>query len=66
MNHLYTYHCSVLEWLKLERAVMFVTRLRQLAASKCDDLALLLATSVMNRLRATTVDQLQAGGIYLY
>ncbi|XP_061380233.1 uncharacterized protein LOC116776059 isoform X3 [Danaus plexippus] len=52
---------EVLEWLKLERAVMFVTRLRQLAASKCDDLALLLATSVMNRLRATTVDQLQAG-----
>ncbi|CAG9569906.1 unnamed protein product [Danaus chrysippus] len=52
---------EVLEWLKLERAVMFVTRLRQLAASKCDDLALLLATCVMNRLRATTVDQSQSG-----
>lgn len=31
---------------------MFVTRLRQLAASKCDDLALALASAVMDRVRA--------------
>ncbi|XP_069362511.1 extracellular matrix-binding protein ebh-like isoform X3 [Maniola hyperantus] len=45
---------EVLEWLKEERGVMFVTRLRQLAASKCDDLALLLASAVMNRARYNT------------
>ncbi|XP_045779996.1 uncharacterized protein LOC123877364 isoform X10 [Maniola jurtina] len=44
---------EVLEWLKEERGVMFVTRLRQLAASKCDDLALLLASAVMDRARHT-------------
>ncbi|CAH0599086.1 unnamed protein product [Chrysodeixis includens] len=43
---------EVLEWLKDERGVMFVTRLRQLAASKCDDLALALASAVMDRVRA--------------
>ncbi|XP_059058184.1 uncharacterized protein LOC131851674 [Achroia grisella] len=47
---------EVLEWLKEERGVMFVTRLRQLAASKCDDLALMLASSVMDRVRAGIVD----------
>ncbi|XP_064075178.1 uncharacterized protein LOC113393698 isoform X2 [Vanessa tameamea] len=45
---------EVLGWLKEERGVMFVTRLRQLAASKCDDLALLLATAVMLRARNST------------
>lgn len=43
---------SVLEWLKEERGVMFVTRLRQMAALKsCVDLALRLATAVMQRYR---------------
>ncbi|XP_039761352.1 uncharacterized protein LOC120634668 isoform X3 [Pararge aegeria] len=46
---------EVLEWLKEERGLMFVTRLRQLASSRrCDDLALLLATAVMTRVRFTT------------
>ncbi|XP_050356851.1 uncharacterized protein LOC126777788 isoform X2 [Nymphalis io] len=45
---------EVLGWLKEERGVMFVTRLRQLAASKCDDLALLLAAAVMLRARNST------------
>ncbi|KAF9808034.1 hypothetical protein SFRURICE_017206 [Spodoptera frugiperda] len=35
-----------------ERGVMFVTRLRQLAASKCDDLALALCSAVLDRVRA--------------
>lgn len=43
---------EVLEWLKEERGVMFVTRLRQLAASKCDDLALALSSAVMQRVRS--------------
>ncbi|CAH2099092.1 unnamed protein product [Euphydryas editha] len=47
-------HNEVLEWLKEERAAMFVTRLRQLAASKCDDLALLLASAVMSLARDCT------------
>lgn len=44
---------AVLEWLKEERGVMFVTRLRQLTASKCDDLALSLSSAVMERVRAS-------------
>nr|CAB3512299.1 unnamed protein product [Spodoptera littoralis] len=43
---------EVLAWLKEERGVMFVTRLRQLAASKCDDLALALCSAVLDRVRA--------------
>ncbi|KAL0810132.1 hypothetical protein ABMA28_010928 [Loxostege sticticalis] len=46
---------EILEWLKEERGVMFVTRLRQLATSKCGDLAVLLVTAVMDRVRASTV-----------
>ncbi|CAF4923889.1 unnamed protein product [Pieris macdunnoughi] len=43
---------QILEWLKEERGVMFVTRLRQMAALKsCVDLALRLATAVMQRTR---------------
>ncbi|XP_045525425.1 uncharacterized protein LOC123714858 isoform X2 [Pieris brassicae] len=43
---------QILEWLKEERGVMFVTRLRQMAALKsCVDLALRLATAVMQRKR---------------
>ncbi|KAG6463686.1 hypothetical protein O3G_MSEX014019, partial [Manduca sexta] len=42
---------EVLEWLKEERGVMFLTRLRQLATSKCDDIALTLASAVMDRVR---------------
>ncbi|CAB3233050.1 unnamed protein product [Arctia plantaginis] len=44
---------EILEWLKEERGVMFVTRLRQLASSKdCKDLALELASSILDRVRA--------------
>lgn len=56
----------VLGWLKEEKEVMFVTRLRQLAASKCDDLALLLTSAVMIRARDCTTavsDIDQAAGI---
>ncbi|XP_063834890.1 uncharacterized protein LOC135084078 [Ostrinia nubilalis] len=42
---------EILEWLKEERGVMFVTRLRQLATSKCADLAVILVTAVMDRVR---------------
>ncbi|XP_022121438.2 uncharacterized protein LOC110997542 isoform X2 [Pieris rapae] len=46
---------QILEWLKEERGVMFVTRLRQMAALKsCVDLALRLATAVMQRTRLCT------------
>ncbi|XP_053619198.1 uncharacterized protein LOC128680224 isoform X2 [Plodia interpunctella] len=44
---------DILEWLKEERGVMFVTRLRHLAASKkCHEIALSLVTAVMDRKRA--------------
>lgn len=44
--------CPVVGWLKVEGGIIFVTRLRQLAASKCDDLATNLASAVMNKVRA--------------
>ncbi|VVC88934.1 unnamed protein product [Leptidea sinapis] len=46
---------QILKWLKEERGVVFVTRLRQMATSKClSDLALKLTTAVMTRVRACT------------
>ncbi|CAK1595415.1 unnamed protein product [Parnassius mnemosyne] len=45
---------EVIEWLKEERGVIFVTRLRQLASSKkCLDLACALVSAVMDRARAS-------------
>ncbi|XP_013190936.1 uncharacterized protein LOC106135241 [Amyelois transitella] len=45
---------DILEWLKEERGVMFVTRLRHLAASrKCHEIALALSSAVMHRVRAS-------------
>ncbi|CAG5037546.1 unnamed protein product [Parnassius apollo] len=45
---------EVIEWLKEERGVIFVTRLRHLASSKkCLDLACALASAVMDRARAS-------------
>ncbi|KAJ0171084.1 hypothetical protein K1T71_013283 [Dendrolimus kikuchii] len=51
---------EVVKWLKEEPGAVLMTRLRQLAASKCDDMALALATAVMDRVRATTVLQADA------
>lgn len=48
---------EVLEWLKEERGLVFVTRLQQLALSRCHDLALALVSAVMDRVRAENKQQ---------
>lgn len=45
----------MLEWLTEERGVTFVMRLHTLVAEKCDDIAMSLATAVMERVRADAI-----------
>ncbi|XP_037876942.1 uncharacterized protein LOC101742438 isoform X2 [Bombyx mori] len=45
---------EILEWLRDEQAVIFTTRLIQLAASKCEVLALRLISTIMDRVREET------------
>ncbi|XP_068624726.1 extracellular matrix-binding protein ebh-like isoform X2 [Battus philenor] len=55
---------EVIEWLKEERGVMFVTRLRQLATTKtCADIASALVAAVMDRVRATAANNEDETGV---